>query len=53
MFILQADENSPAKDSPDPTDDLFEPLTPDKSPTDLFLSDEGDDLDQVSTCMED
>ena len=34
------------KGSPEPVDDLFEPLTPDKSPTDLFMSDE-EDLDQV------
>ncbi|XP_046843744.1 protein virilizer homolog [Xenia sp. Carnegie-2017] len=37
-------KQSPKK-SPEPVDDLFEPLTPDKSPTDLFISDE-EDLEQ-------
>ncbi|CAB3997684.1 Hypothetical predicted protein [Paramuricea clavata] len=38
------DDEAP-KGSPEPVDDLFEPLTPDKSPTDLFMSDE-EDLEQ-------
>ena len=48
MFLIpfQEDEEDAPKDSPEPVDDLFEPLTPDKSPTDLFMSDE-EDFDQV------
>ena len=36
-----------------PSDDLFEPLTPDRSPSNLFMSDEGDeDEEQVwSECL--
>jgi hypothetical protein len=41
-------EDAQPKKSPEPVDDLFEPLTPDKSPTDLFMSDE-EDLEQVRT----
>ncbi|XP_028392294.1 protein virilizer homolog isoform X2 [Dendronephthya gigantea] len=38
----EKEEQEAGKDSPEPVDDLFEPLTPDKSPTDLFMSDEED-----------
>ena len=51
VFLSQDEEEEEApKESPEPVDDLFEPLTPDKSPTDLFMSDE-DDLEQVRTSI--
>ena len=50
-IFFQQEEDEVPKGSPEPVDDLFEPLTPDKSPTDLFMSDE-EDLEQVSASID-